>query len=69
MHIRIDMYPDSFPIDPENWKSEMINLNLRIEQVILDGTINDKSYAKGKTTLLHLDNSQMIVATIDIRRE
>ncbi len=69
MHIRIDMYPDSFPIDPETWITEITELTCRIKQVILDGTLNGKSYAKGKTTLLHLENSSIIVATIDIRRE
>jgi hypothetical protein len=41
----------------------------RIEQLIMDGTINLRAYAKGKTTLLAEDGSGMIVATIDIRRE
>lgn len=69
MHIRIDIYPDSLPFTPKNWATEMTELGERINQVILDGVISKKSYAIGQTTLLHLKDSGIILATIDIRRE
>jgi len=69
MHIEIHIFPDSFPIDPESWRKEMLSLGLRIEKIILDGTVNGKAYAMGKTTLLDNENSGIVVATIDIRRE
>ena len=69
MHIEIHIFPDHFPIDPESWAREMDDLGYRIGQVILDATVNAKSAALGKTTLLANDNSGIIVATIDIRRE
>ena len=71
MHIEVHIFPDSFPIDPESWQSEMMELANRINNLILDGTVNNESYAMGKTSLLALDhkpNVGMILATIDIRR-
>ena len=69
MHIEVHIFPDHFPIDPESWKEHMQELMGRIETLILDATVNYKSYAMGKTTLLANDDSGMIVATVDIRRE
>ena len=71
MHIEIHIFPDSFPIDPNSWSSEMDKLAVRIHRVVMDGTVNSKAYAMGKTTLLALDdatNCGMIVATVDIRK-
>ncbi len=70
MHIEIHIFPDSLPIDPASWSREMDHLAMRIQRVVLDGTVNAKDYAKGKTSLLALDedpNAGMILATIDIR--
>ena len=69
MHIEVHIFPDHFPVDPESWKQEMMKLGLRIEQLILDATVNAQAAALGKTTLLADDDSGMIVATVDIRRE
>jgi len=69
MHIEIHIFPDHFPIDPDGWKQEMLKLGLRIESLILDATVNAKGAALGKTTLLANDDSGMVVATVDIRRE
>ena len=68
MHIEIHIFPDSFPIDPISWSEEMDDLTARIATLFQDGTVNAKSYAMGKTTLLANDDSGMIVATVDIRR-
>lgn len=68
MHIEIHIFPDSFPIDPISWSEEMDDLTARIATLIQDGTVNAKSYAMGKTTLLANEDSGMIVATVDIRR-
>ncbi len=69
MHIEIHIFPNIFPIDSKSWERDMTELGQRVNQVILDGTINKKAYAIGKTTLLHLDDSGIVVATIDIRKE
>lgn len=69
MHIEVHIFPDHFPIDPVSWKRDMERLSRRIHAVIMDGTVNKEAYAIGKTTLLDDDDSGMIVATIDIRRE
>ena len=71
MHIEVHIFPDSFPIDPYSWSIEMDALAVRIHKVIMDATVNTKSYAMGKTSLLGLDDTPqagMILATIDIRR-
>lgn len=67
MHIEIHLLPDHFPIDPESWRWEMQDLMGRVENLILEATVNAKAAALGKTTLLANDDSGMIVATIDIR--
>lgn len=69
MHIEVHIFPDHFPIDPASWKWEMEDLMQRIADHISDATVNAKSAALGKTTLLANDDSGMIVATVDIRRE
>ena len=69
MHIEVHIFPDHFPIDPVGWATEMEDLKERIHKYIIDATVNAKAYAVGKTTLLADDDSGMIVATIDIRRE
>ena len=71
MHIEIHIFPDSLPIDSTSWQLEMVKLEQRIFKTVFDGTVNAKSYAMGKTTLLANDddpNAGMILATIDIRR-
>ena len=71
MHIEIHIFPDSLPIDPVSWSQQMDILNARIHDLVIDATVNAKSYAIGKTSLLALDgdpNAGMILATIDIRR-
>ena len=68
MHIEVNIFPDHFPIDPTSWKVEMINLQDRITELMLDATVDAKSYALGKTTLLANDDSGIIIATVDIRR-
>jgi hypothetical protein len=71
MHIEVHIFPDSFPIDAESWQSEMMELANRINNLILDGTVNAEAYAMGKTSLLALDhkpNAGYILATVDIRR-
>jgi hypothetical protein len=47
----------------------MDDLGRRIRDTIEDATVNSKAAAMGKTTLLANDDSGIIVATIDIRRE
>ena len=69
MHIEIHIFPDHFPIDPHGWTVEMEDLKERLHKYVIDATVNSKAYALGKTTLLANDDSGMIVATIDIRRE
>lgn len=69
MHIEVHIFPNHFSIAPDKWADEMIMLNSRIMDLILDGTVNAKAAAIGKTTLLADDDSGMVVATIDIRRE
>lgn len=69
MHIEIHIFPDSFRIDPIGWANEMHKLNTRIWDHIMKATVDSKSYANGKSTLLAEDGSGMILATIDIRRE
>ena len=69
MHIEIHIFPDHFSIDPGGWNSEMADLKERIHKYVIDATVNAKAYALGKTTLLANDDSGMVVATIDIRRE
>jgi len=72
MHIEVHIFPDSFPIDPISWSQQMEILNERIHDLIIDGTVDSKSYAMGKTTLLAIDgmpNEGMVLATVDIRRE
>ena len=68
MHIEIHIFPDHFQIAPQKWQEEILDLHRRISDLILDATISNKDYAKGKTTLLANDDSGMIVATVDIRR-
>lgn len=69
MHIEVHIFPDHFSISPIQWVEEMTDLNARIHNHILDATVNAKAAALGKTTLLANDDSGMIVATVDIRRE
>ena len=69
MHIEVHIFPDHFPIDPSSWKWEMEDLMQRITDHIVASTVNAKAAALGKTTLLANDDSGMIVATVDIRRE
>ncbi len=68
MHIEVHIFPDHFPIDPTGWKVEIINVQDRITELVLDATVNAKASALGKTTLLANDDSGMIVATVNIRR-
>lgn len=69
MHIEIHIFPDHFATDPNTWARDMHKLNTRIWDHIMKATVDSKSYANGKTTLLAEDGSGMILATIDIRRE
>ena len=69
MHVEIHLFPDHFPIDILSWQREVTNLNARINDIIIQASINAKAYAVGKITLLADDDSGMVVATIDIRRE
>ena len=69
MHIEVHIFPDHFPIDPTGWAIEMADLSERIHKYVIDASVNAKAYALGKTTLLANDDSGMVVATIDIRRE
>ena len=69
MHIEIHIFPNSFPKDAHGWTVEMEDLKERLHEYVIDATVNSKAYALGKTTLLANDDSGMIVATIDIRRE
>lgn len=69
MHIRTTIYPDSFSIQPDEWERQVKETMDRIEEFILESTVHAKSAAFGSTTLLANDDSGMIVATIDIRRE
>jgi len=71
MHIEIHIFPDSFPTDPIGWSQQMALLNERIHELVIAATVDSKSYAIGKTSLLALDgepNEGMILATVDIRR-
>ena len=71
MHIEIHIFPDSFPIDSISWSEQMGRLNTRIHALVMAATVDSKSYAIGKTSLLALDgepNEGMILATVDIRR-
>jgi len=71
MHIEIHIFPDSFPIDSISWSEQMGRLNTRIHELVIAATVDSKSYAMGKTSLLALDgepNEGMILATVDIRR-
>ena len=69
MHIEIHIFPDHFSISPQTWTEEMRELMGRVTDLIEDATVNAKGYAMGKTTLLPNDDSGMVVATVDIRRE
>ena len=69
MHIEVHIFPDHFSISPNRWRVEMCDLQDRITELICDATVDSKAYAMGKTTLLANDDSGMVVATIDIRRE
>ncbi len=68
MHIEVHIFPDHFAIDPTSWKIDMIGLQDRITELVLDATVNAKASALGNTTLLANDDSGMIVATVNIRR-
>ena len=69
MHIEIHLFPDHFPIDPLSWAKKVTELNRQVNDFIVKASVNRKAYAIGKTTLLADDDSDMVVATIDIRRE
>lgn len=69
MHIEVHIFPDHFPIDPQSWTWNMRETMGRVSDLIIEGTVNKQAYALGKTTLLANDDSGMIVATVDIRRE
>jgi hypothetical protein len=69
MHIEVHIFPDHFPINQTGWAIEMADLGERIHELIIDASLNQNAYALGKTTLLANDDSGMVVATIDIRRE
>lgn len=68
MHIEIHLFPDAFSISSEAWTEQMQELMGRVENLILDATVNARAAALGKTTLLDHDTNY-VVATIDIRRE
>ncbi len=68
MHIEVNIFPDHFSISRDKWQDEMQMLQARITDYILDATINPTAAAIGNFTLLANDDSGIIVATIDIRR-
>ena len=69
MHIEIHIFPDHFGISSAAWTGEMTELTNRIHDLIIQQPIHADAYALGKTTLLANDDSGMVLATVDIRRE
>lgn len=67
MHIQIDIYPNTFSEDPNQFIINMDNLNNRIANHIYDACINTQQYAVGTSALLN--GVGQIIATVDIRKE
>jgi hypothetical protein len=71
MHIEINIFPDSMPLEPALFSGELTDLMVRINEILHQATITKDQAALGPTTLLALDgtrNEGIILATVDIRR-
>lgn len=69
MHIEINIFPDSFSIDPRAFSKQMGETMERVRDHVQDACINKNAAALGNTTMLDLEDKGYIVATIAISNE